>query len=66
MATYTEGKPILLIKKFGGLLLLLLGLLSMGMGFGGGYPALTAVGVLLLIGGMVLLALKIARRNQEL
>jgi hypothetical protein len=64
MATHAEGGSILLMKKFGGVALILFGLLLTATGYSGSYPGLTTVGVLLLIGGMVLLALKIARRNQ--
>ena len=64
MATYVEEKPILLIKKFGGLILLLFGFLLTAAGFNGGSTGLAALGILLLAGGLILLSLKILRRNQ--
>jgi drug/metabolite transporter (DMT)-like permease len=64
MATHAEGSSVLLLKKFGGLFLIVFGLLLMGTGYGGNYSGVTTLGVLLLIGGMILLALKIARRNR--
>jgi hypothetical protein len=57
-------KPVLLIKKLGGVLLLLVGLLLTARGLSFGPEALTAVGILLVAGGTILLALKIVRRNQ--
>ncbi len=61
MATYLEDKPaVLLVKKLGGLALILLGLLSLALSVSGGYPILTALGLVLLVAGMVLIALKIA------
>jgi hypothetical protein len=64
MEAFEGGKPILLIKKLGGLLLLLFGLLLLVMGFNGESTGLTALGVFSLAGGALLLALKIRRRNQ--
>jgi uncharacterized membrane protein HdeD (DUF308 family) len=57
--------PILLIKKLGGILLLLFGLLLMALGFDSESTALTAIGILSLAAGAILLALKIIRRNQN-
>lgn len=65
MATYLEDKPALLVKKLGGLALILLGLLSLALSMSGGYPILTVLGLVLLLAGMVLIALKIARRNRD-
>jgi hypothetical protein len=64
MATYVNDKPVLLIKKLSGVLTLAMGLLLTATGLAGGYHGLTAIGVLLLITGAVLLVLKIIRRNQ--
>lgn len=61
-----DGKPAFLIKKIGGVLLLLLGVLLVGIGFSrNGSPALVAIGVVFLVGGAGLLMVKIARRNEE-
>jgi hypothetical protein len=57
--------PILLIKKLGGIVLLLFGLLLTALGFDSESTALTAIGILSLAAGAVLLALKIIRRNQN-
>jgi hypothetical protein len=56
--------PILLIKKLGGVLLLLFGLLLTALGFNGESTGLTAIGILSLAAGAILLVLKIIRRNQ--
>lgn len=64
MTAYAGEKPILLIKKFGGLILLLFGFLLTAVGFNGGPTGLAVLGILLLAGGLILLALKILRRNQ--
>jgi LPXTG-motif cell wall-anchored protein len=56
--------PALLVKKFGGLVFLLFGLLLLGTGFSNQSTGLTLLGVAALAGGAVLLALKIRRRNQ--
>lgn len=59
-----DGKP-LLIRKLGGVVLLLLGLLLVGIGFSrNGSPGLIAIGVVLLVGGGGLLMSKIIRRNE--
>ena len=64
MAANTSETPILLLKKLGGVLLLILGFVLTAVGFGGGSTMVTVLGFLLLAGGMALLALKILRRNQ--
>jgi hypothetical protein len=64
MAAYADDKPVLLIKKFGAVASLVLGLLLTATGLSGEYPTLTMVGVLLLAFGAILLVLKILRRNQ--
>jgi hypothetical protein len=62
MADVGEG-PILLAKKFGGLVLVFLGLLGVAFGYEYGSGALMAGGVVALVAGAVLLALKVIRRN---
>jgi hypothetical protein len=64
MAAYADDKPVLLIKKFGAVASLVLGLLLTATGLSGEYPALTMIGALLLALGAILLVLKILRRNQ--
>jgi hypothetical protein len=64
MAPYAGEKPILLIKKLGGILLLFVGLLLTAVGFSNGSTGLAVVGILALAAGLILLALKIVRRNQ--
>jgi hypothetical protein len=64
MAAYADDKPVLLIKKFGAVAALVLGLLLTATGLSGDYNALTTIGVLLLAVGAILLVLKIMRRNQ--
>jgi branched-subunit amino acid transport protein AzlD len=63
MALASES-PILLIKKLGGVLLLLFGLLLTALGFNSESTGLTTIGILSLAAGAILLALKIMRRNQ--
>jgi uncharacterized membrane protein HdeD (DUF308 family) len=58
-------RPILLIKKLGGVLLLVFGLLLTALGFNSESTGLTAIGILLLAAGAILLVLKIIRRNQS-
>lgn len=57
-------QPTLFIKKLGGIILFLFGLLLTAFGFRDGSTGLTAFGILLLAAGAVFLALKIMRRNQ--
>jgi hypothetical protein len=64
MAAYADDKPVLLIKKFGAVGSLVLGLLLTATGLNGGYPVLTTIGAVLLVVGAILLVLKIVRRNQ--
>jgi branched-subunit amino acid transport protein AzlD len=63
--TLAVERPILLIKKLGGILLLLLGLLLTALGFSSESTGLTAIGILSLAAGAIFLALKIIRRNQD-
>jgi hypothetical protein len=58
-------RPILLIKKLGGVLLLLFGLLLTALGFSSESTGLITIGILALAAGAILLALKIIRRNQN-
>jgi hypothetical protein len=58
--------PILLIKKLGGLLLLVIGLVMTALGANNGSTALIMLGTVLLVAGLALLALKIFRRNQAI
>ena len=60
----TAGQtPILAVKKMGGIFLIILGLLLTAWGFSYGYTWLGILGVLVLVGGGVVLALKVIRRN---
>jgi hypothetical protein len=59
-----EG-PILLIKKLGGMILIVLGCLLTAVGLNLGSIVQIALGIALLAGGMTLLALKIVRRNRS-
>ncbi len=56
--------PILLVKKVGGILLLLFGLLLTALGLTGDSGWLTTIGIILLVAGAIVLTLKIIRRNQ--
>ena len=64
MAAYETDKPVFLIKKLGGLLLLICGILLAALAYSDGSTGLTVLGILLVAGGVVLMALKIYRRNQ--
>jgi hypothetical protein len=66
MAASAGGNPVLLIKKLAGVFLLILGLLLTGTGVSLSYDGLTALGAFLLVVGLVLLILKIVRRNQPM
>jgi uncharacterized membrane protein HdeD (DUF308 family) len=59
-----EGS-VLLIKKLGGLILIILGCLLTAAGFNSGATAQVVLGIVLLAAGMALLVLKIVRRNQS-
>jgi hypothetical protein len=65
MATSAVDGMMLLMKKLGGLVLVLLGCLGVGIGFGTNSMGLVAVGVVALAVGIVLLMLKIVRRNPD-
>ena len=64
MAVAVE-RPILLIKKLAGILLLLFGLLLTAVGLSNDYTGLTTIVILLLAAGAVVMVLKIIRRNQS-
>jgi uncharacterized membrane protein HdeD (DUF308 family) len=64
MATFAGGNPVLLIKKLAGVFLLILGLVLAATGLSQSYDGLTVIGTLVLVTGIVLLIMKIVRRNQ--
>jgi LPXTG-motif cell wall-anchored protein len=55
---------ILFGKKLYGLLLIILGCLLTATGISSNYPGFTALGILSLLAGAILLVLKIVRRNE--
>jgi uncharacterized membrane protein HdeD (DUF308 family) len=67
MAVNTADGALLLVKKFGGLVLIFFGILGVALGLeyrsNGLSLELIATGVVALVCGMALLALKIVRRN---
>ena len=65
MTTSAVDGMMLLMKKVGGLILVLLGCLGVGIGFGTDSMGLVAVAVVALAVGIVLLMLKIVRRNPD-
>lgn len=65
MAGHAAEGPALLIKKLGGLLLVILGCLVVAAGVNAGHTALTVAGGLIVALGAVLLAFKIFRRNRS-
>lgn len=65
MAIAAEG-PVLLIKKLGGVILLGLGVLLTALGMSSASNGLTTIGIVALVAGAILFALKILRRNQEI
>jgi Flp pilus assembly protein TadB len=64
MVAHAGEGPILLAKKLGGLLLIIVGCLLTAVGVNAASTGLTVVGALLVIAGLVLLVLKILRRNE--
>jgi hypothetical protein len=66
MTAYAGEKPVLLLKKLGGLLLVIFGCIVTAAGVETGAMALTAAGIALLSVGLGLLVLKIIRRNQDM
>jgi LPXTG-motif cell wall-anchored protein len=63
MATNTVQGPMLFIKKLWGLLYIVLGCLGIAIGYETGSPWLIAAGIVALVVGVSLLALKVIRRN---
>ena len=64
MAAVTDQGPVLLAKKFGAMLALILGAVLTAYGYSESSTATMVAGVVLFVLGIVLLALKIIRRNQ--
>jgi hypothetical protein len=68
MAANTNDGALLLVKKFGGIVLVLFGLIGIAVGLeyraNGFSPALTSAGIAALACGMGLLVAKIMRRNR--
>jgi hypothetical protein len=64
MAVQTDEGSILLIKKLGGLLLVVLGFIVMAAGISADSTGFVVLGTLVLVAGAILLALKIIRRNE--
>jgi LPXTG-motif cell wall-anchored protein len=63
MATSTVQGPMLFIKKLWGLLYVVLGCLGIAIGYENGSNWLIAAGIVALVAGVSLLALKVIRRN---
>jgi hypothetical protein len=63
VATTSDG-PVLLVKKLGGLIAILFGVILTAVGMTYESSGTTVIGILLLAVGAVLLVLKIIRRNQ--
>ena len=64
MSELEPNKSLLLIKKLGAMLLLIVGCILTATGASKGVTGLTAVGILVLAVGVLLLIRKIVRRNQ--
>ena len=64
MVAQTSDGPVLLVKKLGGLLAIIVGCLLTAVGVTFESGGTTFVGVLFLILGAILLVLKIIRRNE--
>ena len=65
MVARTDEVPVLLAKKLGGLLLIVLGCLLLVAGTNLESTAVSALGVLSLIAGVIFWILKIIRRNDN-
>jgi len=63
MTTQASGKSILLFKKVAGLILIICGVVLAALSFEDGSIWRTLLGVLLAAAGIMLMVLKIARRN---
>lgn len=59
----SNEQTMLALKKFGGLALVIFGLLLVGIGFGGS-AWMSWLGIVCLVAGAVLMVLKIVRRNE--
>jgi hypothetical protein len=64
MVAHADEGPILLLKKMGGMISIILGCLLTAVGITFEYHGVSVLGVLLLVLGAILLTLKIIRRNQ--
>ncbi|MCA6106530.1 hypothetical protein [Bradyrhizobium cenepequi] len=64
MVASTSDGHLLLVKKLGGLVAIIIGCLLTAIGVAYESASTTTVGVVFLVLGAVLLALKIIRRNQ--
>ena len=65
MPDYETEKPVLAIKKLGGLLLLIFGVVVALLAYSNGSTGLSIIGILMAAVGIVLMVLKIVRRNQD-
>lgn len=65
MVARTVEAPVLLMKKLGGLVAIIIGCLLTALGIEFQSTRSTVVGILFLVLGAALLALKIIRRNQD-
>ena len=67
MAANTANHPLLLVKKLGGVVLILFGIIGIAVGLEyrttGFSAGITGAGIVAILWGMALLALKIIRRN---
>ncbi len=59
------NNPISLFKKLGGLIVIILGFLITASGYRYGSTEYLALGIALIVIGIVLLALMVVRRNQD-
>jgi drug/metabolite transporter (DMT)-like permease len=64
MVAHSVEAPVMLMKKLGGMVSLIIGCLLTALGIEFQSTSSTVVGVLFLVLGAALLALKIIRRNQ--
>jgi drug/metabolite transporter (DMT)-like permease len=65
MAGHAAEGPVLLMKKLGGLLLVILGCLLIAIGVNADNTGLVIIGAVLAVLGAALLALKVLRRNRS-
>jgi small-conductance mechanosensitive channel len=69
MAANTDNGALLLVKKFGGIVLIFIGIICIAVGLeyrsNGFSPELTSAGIVALACGMALLVAKIIRRNPD-